>query len=68
MQTVFSTGLLIFLHAGLDFLHPEELAPRTKNDAYIVIDACKFGQEFFIIGNFWKILYKYQKTILAKSA
>ena len=33
-----------------------------------VIFAYKFGQEFLIIGIFWKILYKYSKTILVKAA
>ena len=27
----------------------------------VVIGVYKFGQEFFIIGIFWNILYKYQK-------
>ena len=38
------------LHAGSDFLHPEELAPHAKNNECVVIDVYKFGQEFFIIG------------------
>ena len=33
----------------------------------VVIDVYKFGQEFFIIGIFWKFLYKYLKPILAKA-
>ena len=32
-----------------------------------VIFVYKFGQEFLIIGIFWKILYKYSKTILVKA-
>ena len=32
----------------------------------VLIGVYKFGQEFFIIGIFWKILYKYMKTIPAK--
>ncbi len=34
----------------------------------VVIDVYKFGQEFFIIGIFWNILYKYQNKIQAKAA
>ena len=33
-----------------------------------VIGVYKFGQEFFIIGIFWNILYKYPQKIPAKSA
>ena len=33
----------------------------------VVIGVYKFGQEFFIIGIFWNILYKYQKQIPAKA-
>jgi hypothetical protein len=29
---------------------------------------CKFGQECWIIGIFWRILYKYSKTLLVKAA
>ena len=29
----------------------------------VVIGVYKFGQEFFIIGIFWNILYKYQKKL-----
>ena len=36
---------------------------------HVVIDVNKFGQEFYIIGIFWKFLYKHQKNpILAKAA
>ena len=34
----------------------------------VVIDVYKFGQEIFIIGIFWKFLYKYLKTIPVKAA
>ena len=34
----------------------------------VVIGVYKFGQEFFIIGIFWNILYKYKKHFLAKPA
>ena len=34
----------------------------------VVIGVYKFGQEFFIIGIFWNILYKYQKKVPAKAA
>ena len=34
----------------------------------VVIGVYKFGQEFFIIGIFWNILYKYKKEIPAKAA
>ena len=34
----------------------------------VVIGVYKFGQEFFKIGIFWNILYKYQKLIPTKAA
>ena len=34
----------------------------------VLIDFYKIGQEFFIIGIFWKCLNKYLKTTLAKAA
>ena len=34
----------------------------------VVIGVYKFDQEFFIIGIFWNILYKYQNKIPAKAA
>ena len=34
----------------------------------VVIAVYKFGQEFFIIGIFWNILYKYQNESPAKAA
>ena len=34
---------------------------------HVVIDVYKFDQEFFIIGIFWKFLYKYLKKILDKA-
>ena len=34
----------------------------------VVIDVYKFGQKVFTIGIFWKILYKYLKTIPVKAA
>ena len=49
------------LHAGSDFLHPEELAPHAKNNECVVIDVYKFGQEFFIIGSFWRFLSMVKK-------
>ena len=39
-----------------------------QKDLSVVIGVYKFGQEFFIIGIFWNILYKYQKKNPAKAA
>ena len=63
----FFAGLQIFLHAGCDFLHPEELPPHAKTNE-CVHEVYKFGQEFFTIGIFRKFLYKYLKTIPVKAA
>ena len=64
----FFAGLQIFFHAGRDFFfHSAELAPHVKMMC-AVIDFYKIGPEFFIIGIFWKFLYKDLKTILVEAA
>ena len=60
--------LQIFLHAGCNFLPSKKLPPFAKNDERGNIDIHKFGQEFYIIGIFWKFLYKYLKTIPVQTA
>ena len=59
----FKYFLMLFFY----FLHPEELAPHAKTDE-CVPEVYKFGLEFFIIGIFWKNLYKYLEIMLAKAA
>ena len=62
----FFAWLQIFLNTGWDFLNPKELASNAKKKSVVIV-VYKFGQEFFIIGIFWKFLYKYIRTILAKT-
>ena len=64
----FFAGLQIFFHAGFDFFfYSAKLAPHVKMMC-VVIDSYKICPEFFVIGIFWKFLYKYLKTILAEAA
>ena len=52
----FFVRLQIFLHADFNFLDSAGLAPHAKKKMNMVIGVYKFGQDFIIIGIFWKFL------------
>ena len=66
-KSYFFDGLQIFLHAGCDFLHPEELAPHAKKHAFGYWNL-QIWSRILHNWHFWKFLYKYLKIILAKAA
>ena len=67
LQKVFSSGFKYFFMLAVIFYTLKNLQPMQKIMS-VVIGVHKFGQKFFIIGIFWKFLYKYLKTILVKPA